>query len=168
MFSASRRATKNLAFEIAAASPNYATPSNSLNDLVRLTSIDAPFADATGSAAAALTADTVIDVYFLAADPALGDYKAQFFAATDFTDAIARATFQYWRLDPHGTRLYNGNFYSPLDESLVDWSVVPETATFDGLAASGYITEFTVVPEPATLGLVAIGAAGAMLRRRRR
>ena len=82
--------------------------------------------------------------------------------------AISGASFQYWRLDPHGTRLYNGNFYSPLDESLVGWSVVPETATFDGQAASGYITEFTVVPEPATLALVVMGVAGTLLRRRRR
>jgi hypothetical protein len=125
-----------------------------------------PFADAAGSAAV-FTADTVIDVYFLSGDPALGGYKAEFFAAMDFTDAIADATYQYWRLDPRGSRYHNGNLYSPLDASLVDWSVVPETATFDGEAASGYITEFTVVPEPATLALVAMGAV-AMLRRRRR
>jgi hypothetical protein len=107
-------------------------------------------------------------VYFLQNDPALGGYKAEFFAATDFSDAIADATYEYWRLDPRGSRYHNGNLYSPLDESLVDWSVVPETATFDGQAASGYITEFTVVPEPATLALVAMGAAGTLLRRRRR
>jgi alkaline phosphatase len=159
-------APQNFSFEIGAAQPNYATPSNSLNDLVRLTSNAAPFTDASGTAPAALTADTVIDVYFLWADPALGEYKAQFFAATDFTDAIAGATFEYWRLDPRGSRLYNGNFYSPLDESLVDWSVVPETADFGGGNVSGYITEFTVVPEPATLGLLIAGFACAFLRRR--
>jgi autotransporter-associated beta strand protein len=161
-------APQNFSFEIAAAAPNYATPANSLNDLVRLTSAAAPFADASGAAPAFLSADTVIDVYFLFAEPAQGEYKAQFFAATDFTDAIADATYQYWRLDPRGTRLYNGNFYSPLDESLVDWSVVPEMATFGGQAASGYITAFTVVPEPATLALVVMGVAGTLLRRRRR
>ncbi|MCX5683992.1 MAG: ADP-ribosylglycohydrolase family protein [Planctomycetota bacterium] len=159
-------APQTFSFEIGAAAPNYANPASSLNDLVRLTNATAPFADAAGSAAAALSADTVIDVYFLSADPALGDYKAQFFAATDFTDAIAGATFQYWRLDPRGTRLYNGNFYSPLDASLVEWSVVPETATFAGDEASGYITQFSVVPEPATLALLACGMA-ALLRRRR-
>jgi hypothetical protein len=63
-------------------------------------------------------------------------------------------------------RYHNGNFYSPLDESLVDWSVVPETATFDGATASGYITQFSVVPEPATLALIALG--GVILGRRRR
>ena len=160
-------APKNFSFEIGAAAPNYATPSDSLNDVIRLTNAAAPFADATGNAPAALTAGTVIDVYFLSAEPAMGGYKAEFFAATDFTEAIADATYQYWRLDPRGTRLYNGNFYSPLDAALVDWSVVPETATFDGVIASGYITEFTVAPEPATLGLLALGGAALLARRKR-
>jgi len=50
----------------------------------------------------------------------------------------------------------------------VDWSVVPETAVFDGQAASGYITEFTVTPEPATLAMVAMGAVAMAARRRRK
>ena len=154
-------------FEIGAAEPNYAAPSNSLNDLVRLTSVAAPFADASGSGPAALSSDTLIDVYFLWADPAMGRYKAEFFAETDFTGAIADATFQYWRLDPHGTRLYNGNFYSPLDASLVDWSVVPETALFGSVPVSGYITQLTIVPEPMTLGLLAIGGAVLLASRKR-
>jgi hypothetical protein len=160
------QAPRNFSFEIGAANPDYASPSNSLNDLIRLTDAAAPFADATGGAPAALSADTVIDVYFLWSEPALGEYKAQFFAAMDFTDAIAGATYQYWHLDPHGTRLYNGNFYSPLDESLVDWSVVPETATFGVIEASGYITAFTIVPEPATLGVLALGGLVLLGRRR--
>ena len=161
------QAPRNFSFEIGAATPNYATPSNSVNDVIRLTDAATPFADATGAAPAAFTADTVIDVYFLSADPALGEYKAEFFAATDFSDAVAGATYQYWHLDPHGSRYHNGNLYSPLDESLVDWSVVPETANFVGGEASGYITELTVVPEPVTALLLGAGALALVARRRR-
>ena len=161
------QAPRNFSFEIGAATPNYATPSNSVNDVIRLTDAATPFADATGAAPAAFTADTVIDVYFLSADPALGEYKAEFFAATYFSDAVAGATYQYWHLDPHGSRYHNGNLYSPLDESLVDWSVVPETANFVGGEASGYITELTVVPEPVTALLLGAGALALVARRRR-
>jgi autotransporter-associated beta strand protein len=161
-------APRNFSFEIGDASPNYANPRDSANDVIRLTDVAMPFADASGESPAALSADTVIDVYFLWSDPAMGEYKAQFFAATDFTDAIAGAMFQYWRLNPRGSRFHNGNLFSPLDAALVDWSVVPETATFDGQAASGYITEFAVVPEPATLALVALGGLLSYARKRRK
>jgi hypothetical protein len=154
-------------FEIGGPTPDYTSPSSSVNDVLRLTNATRPFANAAGDAPAGLTADTVIDVYFLFSDPPLGESKAEFFAGTDYSDAIADATFQYWRLDPRGERLHNSNFFSPLDGSLVDWSVVPETATFGGIEASGYITAFTVVPEPATLALVALGGL-AILRPRRR
>ncbi|MBE3098135.1 MAG: autotransporter-associated beta strand repeat-containing protein, partial [Planctomycetes bacterium] len=103
------QAPGNFSFEIGAANPDYASPSNSLNDLIRLTDTGAPFADATGGSPMALSADTVIDVYFLWSVPAAGEYKAEFFAATDFTDAVAGAAYQYWRLDPRGERLHNGN-----------------------------------------------------------
>ncbi|MCX5674772.1 MAG: autotransporter-associated beta strand repeat-containing protein [Planctomycetota bacterium] len=161
-------APRNFSFEIGAASPNYASPGNSVNDVIRLTDPATPFADASGAAPAALSADTVIDVYFLWSDPALGEYKAEFFAATDFSDAVAGATYQYWRLDPRGSRFHNGNLYSPLDESLVDWSVVPETADFGGANVSGFITEFTVAPEPATLALLTLGCAGLAAGRARK
>ncbi|MBM4017927.1 MAG: PEP-CTERM sorting domain-containing protein [Planctomycetes bacterium] len=160
------QAPRNFSFEIGAPSPDYAAPDNSINDVLRLTDDTLPFADAAGAAAACLTSDTVIDVYFLFIHPPQGQYKANFFAATDFTDAIREATFQYWRLDPRGSRLHNGNFFSPLDDALVDWSVAPEIADFGG-EASGYITQFTVIPEPNTLALAAIGGLGFLLRRRR-
>jgi autotransporter-associated beta strand protein len=153
----SPEAPQNFSFEIGGPSPNYAVPKNSANDVIRLTNKVMPFASAAGDAPGRLTADTVIDVYFLFNDPPQGQYKAEFFAASDYTDAIDDATFQYWRLDPRGARLHNGNFFSPLDGSLVDWAVVPETAGFIDGDASGYITQFTVVPEPATLSLLALG-----------
>ena len=51
--------------------------------------------------------------------------------------------------------------YSPLDASLVAWSVVPETALFGGAPVSGYITQLTLVPEPTTLVLLAFGVLAA-------
>ncbi|MBE3098226.1 MAG: PEP-CTERM sorting domain-containing protein, partial [Planctomycetes bacterium] len=160
-------APQNFSFEIGAPAPDYTSPSSSVNDVLRLTSETLPFANATGDAPASLTADTVIDVYFLFNDPPGGEYKAEFFAETDYSEAIADATLRYWRLDPRGERLHNSNFFSPLDGSLVDWSVVPETAAFGGVEAGGYIGAFTVVPEPATLALLAGGGLAALLRPRR-
>jgi len=159
-------AARTYSFEIGGPTPDYASPADSVNDLVRLTSEALPFADAAGGEAARLTADTVIDVYFIYIDPPQGEYKAAFFAAGDFADAVADATMRYWRLDGRGGRLHNGNFFSPLDASLVAWSVVPETADFGAGPQGGYITQFTVVPEPCTPALLLFGAA-AMLRRRR-
>jgi hypothetical protein len=158
---------QNFSFEIGAPAPDYTDPSSSINDVVHLTNATLPFANATGAAPATLTADTVIDVYFLFNDPPGGEYKAEFFAGSDYTEAIHDATVQYWRLDPRGSRLHNSNFFSPLDGSLVDWSVVPETATFGGVEAGGYITQFTVVPEPATLGVLALGGLALLSRRRK-
>ncbi|MBE3098650.1 MAG: hypothetical protein IMZ44_16160, partial [Planctomycetes bacterium] len=100
---------QNFSFEIGAPAPDYTNPASSANDVLRLTSETLPFADAAGDDPASLAADTVIDVYFLFNDPPAGEYKAEFFAATDFTDAVAGATYQYWRLDPRGERLHNGN-----------------------------------------------------------
>jgi hypothetical protein len=49
----------------------------------------------------------------------------------------------------------------------VDGSVVPETAVFAGIETGGYITAFTVVPEPASAALPIAGLAGILLRFRR-
>ncbi|MBE3100270.1 MAG: autotransporter-associated beta strand repeat-containing protein [Planctomycetes bacterium] len=158
---------QNFSFEIGAPGPDYTNPANSVNDVLRLTSATLPFANAAGDAPASLTTDTVIDVYFLFSEPAIGEYKAEFFAGTDYSEAVADATLRYWRLDPRGERLHNGNFFSPLDGSLVDWSVVPETAVFGGVETGGYITAFTVVPEPATLALVVLGGVALAARRKK-
>jgi hypothetical protein len=48
----------------------------------------------------------------------------------------------------------------------VDWAVVPETATFGGASTSGYITQFSVAPEPASAAMLIAGVVCTLLRRR--
>jgi autotransporter-associated beta strand protein len=153
-------APHGLSLEIEAARRDHASAVG-LDEIVRPADDAEPITNPGGNAAAALTADTVVDVYLLSGGPAAGEYETQLLARPDLAGALAGATLHYWYPDPRGSRAYDGDLYSPLDPSLVDWSVVPRVATLDGQAASGYVTQFTVAPEPATSALLA--AAGLLL-----
>ncbi|OPZ23190.1 MAG: PEP-CTERM motif protein [Lentisphaerae bacterium ADurb.BinA184] len=79
--------------------------------------------------------------------------------------------------DGNGTHGFNGTDYYTLAElygagASVTVSTIAEAADFGDGDVNGYVTLFNVsvgvIPEPATLGVLALGAAGVALRRRRR
>jgi fibronectin-binding autotransporter adhesin len=162
----------SLAFEFTGTSaPNYASASNSLNDVLRLTGT-APFLTST------LGAGNVVNVY-LPASVAGGDvFLGGFFADNggSFTSLIQNATYNYW-VAGSGTHVYNSGTYVPLATIDPAWSVnvgtVQQTTsgTFaNGDQVNGTVSTFTVVvPEPAAVALAAIGVAmaGYAVHRRR-
>lgn len=128
--------------------PDYANAGASGNDVLRLTDA-APFLFD-------LTADNVVTIDFSALTLGEGDvFQGGFYAdGGDFLTGIANATFSYIGL---------GGFS-------VQVSTVQQFADFAGGSANGYVTQFTVVPEPrstAYIVLSVIGLALVVARRRR-
>ncbi|MDA1200066.1 MAG: autotransporter-associated beta strand repeat-containing protein [Planctomycetota bacterium] len=162
----------SFAFEFTATgSPTYSDATASVNDVLRLDDATTPFV-------ANLSGSNVVDVYFDVTTLAGGDtFKGGFFTdlASDFTSAVENGTYAYWvKGDGTGTdRTFNGQGYFSLanfDAGLsVNLATVAETADFVGGTVNGQVTEFSVVPEPTAIALVA-AAAGlfAAVRHRRR
>ncbi len=127
--------------------PTFGSAAASGNDLLRITDA-APFV-------LELTAANTVTVDFSAVTLEIGDrYLGGFYAdAGDFANAIANAQFQFVGLD---------GFY-------INVATVQHSANFGNGVIDGFVTEFTVVPEPGTMvlfGLPALALA-AMLRRRK-
>lgn len=151
------------AFEFTAlGSPDYGTAAASINDVLRLTAAT-PFT-------ASLVAANVIDVYFDVAALGGGDtFRGGFYTdvGSDFLPSIASASYSYWvRGDNSGSdRVFNGQSYYTLanfGEGLsVTVSTVSESANFGAGPVNGQVSQFVIVPEPGTLGLIALAAAGA-------
>jgi autotransporter-associated beta strand protein len=141
-------------FELTAATvggvslPNFADASNSGNDVLRLTGAT-PFTQT-------LDANNTITLDFTGSGAAYGDlFVGGFFATTDFFDDIKNANFVWIGL--------SGDLY------VRAISTIEQTADFAGGSATGYITQFEVVPEPSsTLFVLMGGAAGWMAFSRRR
>jgi autotransporter-associated beta strand protein len=167
-------------FEITGAAPDFTNHGASVNDVLRLTDLSAPFASALGSG-------NVVNVLFKlssgTAPVTQGTYTGGFFTDlnTNFFSSISSGSFAYWVLGAYGTGGDQQQFAVGTDGAMVTYSrlgafspslsvqtsVVPQTAG----AVNGQITQFTVVvPEPATLLLAGVGTAlvaWRIVRRRR-
>lgn len=164
------------AFEFTSLTPNYSSPTGSLNDVLRLTDAGAPFASGTFSAG------NVIDVYFNIDSITSGQvYEGGFFtelAAQSLLTALdGKATFAYWgKTSGAGTRTFDGVAYVDLltipGVTGVTMQAAAVTKDFGGSIGnvSGSVTQFVIVPEPSTVIVAGIGivVAGWSLRKRRR
>ncbi|MFM8735686.1 MAG: beta strand repeat-containing protein [Pirellulales bacterium] len=162
----------DFAFEFTGTAPNYATPSSSTNDVVRLTATVSPFTSS-------LTAANAIDVYLDVNTILVGDtFQGGFFTplpARDLLTAVQDAAFHFYAKAAGGPVAFNGATYAPLDgfTGITGASVttVDVVANFGSGDVAGSTLQFIAVPEPPTVTLVAAGllvAASAGSRRRRR
>ena len=123
-----------LAFEFTAREPDLTNPTNSLNDVLRLTNA-APFTTALG-------VKNTVNVYFKTSP--YGFHKGAFLTDTllpaSLLTAIANAGFAYYRPDPAGSVVFNGATYSALDTVANPVTVSTESS------GSGAITVFYIPP----------------------
>jgi len=146
------------AFEFTAeGSPEYGNAGASVNDVMRLTDLTAPFLPG-------MDADNVIDIYFNVASLEEGDlFNGAFYAdnGENFLSFISAADFNYYLRDAAGSYVHEGQQYRLLDPIYtVSLSTFAETADFGGGALNGTVTRFGIsesggeVPEPSTLLLL--------------
>jgi autotransporter-associated beta strand protein len=144
-------------------SPTWGTATASGNDVLRLQSATTPLT-------ASLTSGNAINVYLDVASLGVGDtFRGGFFTDrdADFLASIANASFNYFLAAEGGTVSYGGNAYDAYAGPYTfDWSTVAETAAFSGGSETGYVSRFTVVPEPGGVGLVAVAAVGVLVAAR--
>ena len=131
------------AFEFTALSPDLANPTNSLNDVLRLTNA-APF-DLN------LVTQNTVSVY-LNMTGVGGTYRGGFYAdqltPASLLAAVQNAGYAYYVKDPAGTTTFKGVSYSSLDTVKH-----PVTLGVAGVS-SGAITAFFVSHGPGTLIIV--------------
>lgn len=161
----------NFEFTLANAAPGFSNWENTGNDVLRLNSVT-PFV-------ASLTATNAVNAYFTAASLLDGSsYMGGFYTdAGNFLSSIEGASFAYFITgDGNGSHLYNGVSYYTLAEynALVGGTfgftvdMVQSSADFGSGNVDGYMTSFTVVPEPQTALLVGMGLMVCLNLRRRR
>jgi autotransporter-associated beta strand protein len=144
--------------------PTWSNATASVNDVLRLTSAT-PFT-------AGLTTANILSVYFNVGSLSGGNvFTGGFYTDNnaDFLSSIENASFNYYLANVGGAVTYNGINYDlytgPLGISF--GTVQVGSADFaGGTITDGYVTQFTVVPEPNVAAL--LGGLGAMLLLRRR
>ena len=159
------------AFEFTSAGlPDFTQPTNSRNDVLKLTSTLAdPFADFL------LTPDNAIDIYFNVAVDSIqpnttfsgGMFVNAWAGIYNDTDtliaAVENATYTYWvRSTGSGVRTFNSVNYDSFTSAV--------TLSAIEIGTTGFLTEFVVVPEPDTIALAGLGiamAAWTLWKRRR-
>jgi len=158
----------DFAFEFTATgSPNYGNNTASVNDVLRLTDATTPFT-------ASLNSSNTIKIYLNVGSLTSGDiFYGGFYAdqGVSFLGSISAATYEYYLFNASGAFTYNGTNYDLYTGPFtVDVNTVAQTANFTGADINGYVTEFTVVPEPRSISMLLAGAALTIvlaLRRRR-
>jgi len=147
-------------------SPTWSNASASGNDVLRLTDGATPIT-------AALTASNAINVYLGLPSLGFGDtFRGGFFTDrdVDFLTSFENATFNYFLAGAGGSVSYGGVTYDPyLGPLTFDWLTVSVTANFSGGSETGYVSQFTAVPEPGTWVLIAVAVTvgGIAVRRRK-
>ena len=142
-------------------SPAYGTGTASGNDVLRLTG--------TAPLSQSLTASNAIAVFLDVPSLVLNDvFRGGFFTDrdADFLAGIKDAAYSYYVPDVSGTTVHGGKNYSLYAGSYTfDVTTVAETAAFAAGTETGYVTQFSVVPEPAAAGLLAVAIASLTVSR---
>lgn len=161
----------DFAFEFTMTAPDYLHATASNNDVLRLTG-DTPFSSS-------LDVENAVGIYLDAGALANSQvFKGGFFADQDgavaLLGAIQGAAYSFYVADAAGTVAFNGvNYLTLADYNTAkgtSWAVqvgtAEETADFGSGSIIGSVTTLTVVPEPATAGILLMGLVGVALRRR--
>lgn len=152
----------NFEFTAANTLPTWNAPTASVNDVLRLTSAT-PFT-------ANLDAGNMVSIYLDVLSLSNGDvFTGGFFTDNNatFLSVIQSATFQYFLQDADGAVTYNGESYNLYSGPLTfGVDTISQTANFGAGDINGYVTQFTVIPEPGVALLSGLGLL-LLLRRRR-
>ena len=134
----------DFAFEFTAAStPDFGSPTNSINDLIRMTGatpLTAPL-DSSNTISIYLNVTSVEDAQ---------QYRGGFFTDTDadFLASISQAKFVYYIADPSGSVSYNGQTYSAYS-GIYLFSLMTQTqsADFGSGTVNGRILQIATEPD---------------------
>ena len=146
-------------------SPNYGSPTSSVNDVLRLTGGTPSLAALTGSNAVSVYFGTTIADGDVFRGGTYVDSATTSGSRTAFESAISGGDWQFFVLgNGGGTHAFNGQNYYTLgeyDPSLtISRSVVADPADFGSGVINGSVTQFVVVPEPNAVALVAMAVVG--------